>query len=90
MISDDLKIYASYVRVAEAHLALPEEISSKDRANYELIKNKMQKWIYNILNIFETQMLREGKFHYVPLVEVLRKRVEDGFRRMSNLEEITK
>ena len=55
VISDDLDIYASYVRVAEAHLALAEEISLKERINYDLIKDKMQKWIYNLLDIFENQ-----------------------------------
>lgn len=85
-ISDDLKIYTSYVRVAEAHLALAEESSSKNRSYYNSISDKMQKWMYNILNSFETQMLREGKFQYISLVEVLRKRVENKFREIDSLE----
>lgn len=89
-ISEDLEIYASYTRVAEAHLALAEEINSKNRNYYNLIKNKMQKWMYNILNIFETQMLRKGKFHYVPLINVLRKDTDGRFKRIGKLEESVK
>ncbi len=86
MISDDLKLYASYVKVAEAYLALAKEIGSKNRSYYDLIKDKMQKWIYNILNIFETQMVGKGKDYYADIVGVLRKRTEDKFREIDNLE----
>ncbi|OGJ21389.1 hypothetical protein A3K73_09150 [Candidatus Pacearchaeota archaeon RBG_13_36_9] len=74
MISEDLKIYGSYVRVAEAHLA------------YDLIKDKMRKWIDNILNIFENGMVEKGKDYYVDIVGVLRKRIENRFREIDNLE----
>jgi len=89
-ISDGLKIYASYVKVAEAHLALAEEISSKSRDYYNSIKDKMQKWIYNILDIFKSQMLRKGKAHYVPLINVLRENVTGRFERIDNLEGFVK
>jgi len=85
-ISEDLREYVSYAEVAEAHLALAEEINSKNRTYYTSIKNKMQEWIYNILNIFETGMLRKGKVHYVPLINVLREDITGRFKRIDRLE----
>lgn len=85
-ISDDLDIYTSYVRVAEAHLALAKEISLKDRNNYDLMKDKMQKWIYKILDIFENQMLRKGKNYYVDIVRVLKDDIVGRFKEIDNLE----
>ncbi len=89
-ISDDLKIYASYSRVAEAHLALVEEIRCKNSVYYNSIRDKMQKWMYNILDTFETEILRKEKFHYLQLIRVLRERVKNGFKRINSLEVIVK
>jgi len=84
--SDDLNIYASYVKVAEAHLVAAEEISSKSRNYYDSIKDQMQEWIYNILDIFKSRMLRKGKNYYVDIVEVLREDIAGRFKRIDNLE----
>lgn len=89
-MSYNLREYASYARVAEAHLALAEEINSKDRNSYNLGKDKMQKWIYNILNIFESRMLKEGNSHYTPLINILRENIARRFERIDNLEGVIK
>ncbi len=83
-ISDDLKIYAAYARLTEAHINLAKEIKFAERQYHFGVIYKMRKWIYNIFDIFESEMLNKGKDYYSLLVEVLRDKVSKEFRNIIN------
>lgn len=79
-ISEDLEIYASFAGVAEAHIAVARDCVDKSYPYPKVMYQGMQKWIYNIFNIFESQMLKKGKSYYVDLVGILRNKVEEEFK----------
>ncbi len=79
-ISEDLEIYAAFAGVTEAQIAVARDCVNKNYPKTMYIK--MQKWIYNVFDIFESQMLEKGKSYYVNLVGILRDEVEREFENI--------
>ena len=83
-ISEDLIMYGACTRIARSALAIAKE------KKFTNITYAVQEHVSDVLDYFESQMLRKGKSHYSLLVKFLRDRTNEEFNKLINKSKIDK